>query len=251
MNPSYYTAKPRAAPIFRPPTTPAHSNPIPSSSPAFGTPVHPLQPSNFPLAPVKPSILPILLPPATLRPLAFRTFTKKHSLTLNSSALSALATFVGRHCGTEWREAGLAEQVLEEVARSWKKRNGGVIVDGEVAELKDILKTLEGSMVGGRFMASRHLSRRNSLVQAPSTEGQQSHARLGLRPNLSPRDDSQSSLGISALVVEDYDEGQELKDPRKWLKVIDAFEQPRLVYDVGKKHFDRCVKCILDLIYFC
>jgi DNA polymerase epsilon subunit 2 len=34
-------------------------------------------------------------------------------------------------------------------------------------------------------------------------------------------------------------EDDENKDPRKWLKVIDAYEQPRLVYNVGKKHFDR------------
>src|ERR1700723_1369667 len=99
-------------------------NPIPSSSPAFSTPIHPIIPRRTvpipaPLtlkaaaSPLKPTILPILLPPATLRPLAFRTFTKKHNLTLTSSALQALATFIGRNCGSGWREEGLAERVLE------------------------------------------------------------------------------------------------------------------------------------------
>jgi DNA polymerase epsilon subunit 2 len=235
--------KPRAAAIFRLPETPAPSNPIPSSSPAFATPVHPIRPFNPAAIAPKASILPVLLPPATLRPLAFRTFTKKHSLTITSSALQIIATFIGRHCGTGWREEGLAEKVLEEVAKSWKSRNGGVIVDGDRSELKDILKNLEGSMVGGRIVASRELSRQNSLVLGSSQGGEVSHTRLGLRPISLGREDSQSSLGLSNLEVEDGEEEDDLKDPRKWLKVIDAFEQPRLLYNVGKKHFDRYEGC--------
>lgn len=128
-----------------------------SSSPAFGTPLHPIPPpqSAKPAPPpplFKPTIqtiLPILLPPPTLRPLAFRTFTKKHNLTLTSSALQSLATFIGRHCGSGWREEGTGEKVLEEVAKLWKAEGGGVIVgDGEM--MRGILRTLEGGMSGGR-----------------------------------------------------------------------------------------------------
>lgn len=237
MNRSIQAQKLKAAPMFNVPSTPAPSNPIPSSSPAFATPAHPIRPFNTGAQP-KASILPILLPPATLRPLAFRTFTKKHSLTLTSSALQVLATFIGRHCGTEWRESGLAEPVLEEVAKSWKSRNGGVIVEGDGNDLKDILKNLEGSMAGGRIIAARELSRQNSLVLGSSQNGEVSHTRLGLRPSNLGREDSQTSLGMSNLDVED-EEDEELRNPRKWLKVIDAFEQPRLIYNVGKKHFDR------------
>ncbi len=147
-----------------------------------------------------------------------------------------LATFIGRHCGSEWREQGLAEHVLEEVAKSWKRASGGVIVDGEGPELKDILKNLEGSMSGGRILPGRGLSRQNSLLLGDSQD-KQSSAGLGLRPDLLMREDSQSSLGMSSLGVDDEDD--ENKDPRKWLKVIDAYEQPRLVYNVAKKHFDR------------
>ncbi|KAH6674217.1 DNA polymeras-like protein epsilon subunit B [Halenospora varia] len=237
MSKSIQSEKPRAAPFFRPPATPAPSNPIPSSSPAFATPAHPIRPFNPAGIPAKATILPVLLPPATLRPLAFRTFTKKHSLTLTSSALQVLATFIGRHCGTEWREEGLAERVCEEVAKSWKNRSGGVIVEGEGAMLKDILKNLEGSMIGGRIVSSRELSRQNSL--AGSENGVMTHSKLGLRPGLLDREDSQSSLGMSTLEVDDEEDEEGLRDPRKWLKVIDAFEQPRLIYNVGKKHFDR------------
>lgn len=241
MSKAFQPDKSRAAPIFKAPATPAPLNPIPSSSPAFATPAHPIRPFNPAAIPQKASILPILLPPATLRPLAFRTFTKKHSLTLTSSALQVLATFIGRHCGTEWREEGLAEKVLEEVAKSWKNRNGGVIVEGDGTELKDILKNLEGSMSGGRIVVVRELSRQNSLVLGSSQNGEVSHTRLGLRPGVVSREDSQSSLGMSNLDVEEEEDDEGLKDPRKWLKVIDAFEQPRLIYNVGKKHFDKLV----------
>ena len=131
--------------------------------------------------------------------------------------------------------------MLEEVARSWKNRNGGVIVDGDGDSLKEILKSLEGSMSGGRIVASRELSRKNSLVLGSSQEVDVSHTRLGLRPQVLGREDSESSLGVSTLDMEDEEEDESSRSPRKWLKVIDAFEQPRLVYNVGKKHFDMWV----------
>ncbi|KAL2758663.1 hypothetical protein ACRALDRAFT_2058000 [Sodiomyces alcalophilus JCM 7366] len=220
------------------------SSAIPSSSPAFATPVHPLKPFKV-TAPTKHAILPIILPPATLRPLAFRTFTKKHGLTLTSSALQELATFIGRHCGSGWREEGLAEKVLEEVAKSWKARNGGVIVDGTSKELKEILKNLDGNMSGGKIIGGgRGLSRQGSILSlAAEEEADFSTTRMGLRPNVSlTREESQqsfgmSSLGVDADVGDDDEEG--LHDPRRWLKVVGAFEQPRLHYNVAKKHYER------------
>lgn len=213
-------------------------NPIPSSSPAFGTPVHPINPRRVtairaPPAlkpPVKSTVLSILLPPATLRPLAFRTFTKKHNLTLTSSALQALATFVGKHCDSGWREEGLAEKVLEEVAKSWKKCGGQVIVEGENETLKGILKTLEGAMLGGRIVQGSNLSRQSSFNFGPEAKG------LPSRPAL----DSNTSFGMSKLDVEDHDDEEEqLKDPREWLKITGAFEQPRMIYNATQKHFDK------------
>lgn len=224
------------APIFRRQRPPA-SSAIPSSSPSFGTPVHPLKP--FAVNAPKAAILPIILPPATLRPLAFRTFTKKHSLTLASSALQELAAFIGRHCGSGWREEGLAERVLEEVARSWKNCNGGVIVEGGSKELQGILKTLEGNMSGGKITHSaRGLPRGDSMLDLKDDDVL--NTRLGLRPNVLTREDSNRSFGMSGLDVEEEPDDEENRnDPRTWLKVIDAFQQPRLCYNVSKKHFER------------
>ncbi|KAG9252003.1 DNA polymerase alpha/epsilon subunit B-domain-containing protein [Emericellopsis atlantica] len=223
------------APLFRNKNIPPSSN-LPSSSPAFGTPAHPLKP--FALNAPKTTILPIILPPATLRPLAFRTFTKKHSLTLTSSALQELAGFIGRHCGSGWREEGLAERVLEEIARSWKNRNGGVMVDGASKELHDILKTLEGNMSGGKITGpNRGLQRSDSLLSGEDDL----NTRLGLRPSGPPREDSNASFGMSAQGVQEEqgDEDDEANDPRAWLQVVDAYQQPRLLFNVGKKHFER------------
>ena len=234
-------ARPPPPPFFAPKNAnPSSSNAIPSSSPAFATPAHPLRPFQPP-APAKAAVLPIILPPATLRPLAFRTFTKKHSLTLTSSALQELATFIGRHCGSGWREEGLAEKVLEEVAKTWKNCNGGVIVEGTSPELKDMLKTLEGNMSGGKIMTGpRGLSRQNSLMLEPTEDADHSKTRLGLRPATSlTRDDSSASFGMSSIGLDEEPDDETLQDARRWMKVISAFEQPRYTYNVAKKHFEK------------
>jgi len=242
--------KPAAPSFFAPKNIPP-SSAIPSSSPAFATQIHPLKPFHAP-APAKAAILPIILPPPTLRPLAFRTFTKKYSLTLHSTALQELAAFIGRHCGSGWREEGLAEKVLEEVARSWKNRNGGVIVEGSSPELKDILKTLEGNMSGGKIMnGPRGLSRQNSLMlDSPHQDAEVSKTRLGLRPAAVAREDSQSSLGMSGLDFSEQPDDETANDPRRWLHVIHAFDQPRYTYNVGKKHFEKyvCFPALLSIL---
>ncbi|KAK5138066.1 hypothetical protein LTR08_005864 [Meristemomyces frigidus] len=218
-------------------------NAVPSSSPAFGTPLHPVAATQQQRPPPPPAfkpavstILPILLPPPTLRPLAFRTFTKKHNLTLNSSALQALATFIGRHCGSGWREEGTGEKVLEETAKLWKAEAGGVIVE-DGSKLKGILKTLEGSMSGGRIGAARtgnKLSRDSSFAFGNDSAVDLSDD-LTTRPSLESRHDS---FGMSKLQVEEEDEREEASnDPRSWLKVLSAFEQPRYTYDMDKRHF--------------
>lgn len=200
------------------------SDPVPSSSPAFGTPLHPLRANrpNTSTIPTKTSILPILLPPSTLRPVAFRTFTRKHNLTISSNALQALSTFIGKNCGSGWREEGLAERVLEEVAKIWKRSGGGVIVEeGKGASLEAILQTLEGSMSGGRIVAGKTsdggigtTSRRDAVH--PSTDSSR---------NISPKDKGNDDQNLPF-------------HSRNWVKVIGAFELPHLTYNIDKKYFE-------------
>ncbi|KAL8700877.1 MAG: hypothetical protein Q9224_000760 [Gallowayella concinna] len=213
-------------------TITCETNPISSSAAAFGTPVHPIRRKQTSDA-TTPSILPISLPPATLRPLAFRTFTKKHNLTLTSSALQTIATFIGTHCGSGWREEGLAEKILDEMAKVWKKNGASVIVPGEGSDLANVLRNIEGCMAGGRIVPQRALSRHGSLVHDQGS----SNTALMKSDSLS-RDDSQQSLGLTALELEDNNENIQSHNPRYWLRIVDAFEQPRLTYNATQKMFE-------------
>lgn len=126
--------------------------------------------------------------------------------------------------------------MLEEVAKSWKKCSSQVIVEGDGDTLKNILKTLEGSMTGGRIVAGSTLGRQGSFNFSFDTSGNVTPVNGAARPAL----ESQDSFGMSSLGVEDNVEEEDiLKDPREWMKVIDAFEQPKLVYNVSQKHFDK------------
>lgn len=150
--------------------------------------------------------------------------------------------FVGRHCGSKWREDGLAEAVLEEAARSWKKGDGQVIVGAEGDRLKGILKALEGSMAGGRVVVASvkgtsSLRRESSDVGTSLEKLRVEHTRPSAL-----RNDSQDSLGMSTLEVDadDTDEHENgSQDIRSWLKVIGAFEQPRLLFNPARKHFEK------------
>ncbi|GAD98630.1 conserved hypothetical protein [Paecilomyces variotii No. 5] len=204
------------------------SDSIPSSSPAFGTPVHPIRKGRPNNVASKGSVLPILLPPATLRPVAFRTITRKHNLTISSPALQTLATFIGKNCGSAWREEGLAERVLDEVAKLWKRAGGAVIVEeGNGASLQTILQTLESSMSAGRIVHTKVTAQDSrATLRRDSTDVTTGGAvQGGIRTSSGPAD-------------EEFDEENEIRDTRKWIKVIGAFDQPRFTYNVNKKHFE-------------
>ena len=121
---------------------------------------------------------------------------------------------------------------MDEVAKTWKKKGGPVIVAGEGDQLKTILRTVEGSMSGGKLESNNALSRQSSLLS--TDQGLNERPTTELRPNTLSREDS---LGMSSLNVDEVNE-KEQPDPRRWLKVVDAFQQPRLAYDPSQKHFE-------------
>lgn len=131
---------------------------------------------------------------------------------------------MGKNCGSGWREEGLAERVLDEVAKIWKRAGGGVIVEeGKGASLKTILQTLEGSMSGGRVVVGKTTSQDGSLKTSTLgvDDGRVETASDTSKQGTAEEDDTQLSL-----------------HPRHWLKVIDAFDLPRLTYNVDKKYFE-------------
>ncbi|KAI5288539.1 DNA-directed DNA polymerase epsilon, subunit B [Ascosphaera aggregata] len=207
-----------------------------SSSPGFATPAHTIIPRGSRVNKPSPKhmTLPILLPPSILRPIAFRVLTKKHNLTINSATLQTLATFVGKHCGSKWRENGSAERVLEEIARIWKANgNGGMVEDGENQRLTSILRALEGSEKGGKEVENRSAVRQRQPLRTTSS-GSVLQSR-GTSSASTLRIDSQGSA-VGDEVTENDDPTS--LDVRSHIEVIDAFEQPRLVYNVSKVHFD-------------
>jgi DNA polymerase epsilon subunit 2 len=198
------------------------SDAIPSSSPAFGTPARPVRSGKPSALHGKSTVLPVLLPPALLRPVAFRTFTRKHNLTISSNSLQVLATFVGKNCGSKWREEGLAERLLDEVAKIWRKDGGGVIVEeGNGASIKAILQTMESNMVNGRLVPGKVMDREN---------------RPSLRRNGSAMTSNTDNMDTP--IAEDDNDDADDNDPRRWMKVINAFDQPRLTYNPNNKHFE-------------
>lgn len=128
----------------------------------------------------------------------------------------------------------MAEKVLDEAAKSWKKNGGGVIVLGEGEELKNILRNLEGCMGGEKPSFQSGLSRSSSFAFGAS-DGDVTI--LEDRPKDLGRDDSQTSLGMSPFGVED-EATSGTRDPRRWLKVVGAFDQPKLTYNVNQKQFE-------------
>ena len=119
----------------------------------------------------------------------------------------------------------------------WKKTSNAPIVEGESDALKSILKSLEMCMSGGKVVSGRGgISRQSSFANGEGAE-------LGLGAKL-PSLEAQGSFGIGALEINglaanDEDDDDALKDPREWIKVIGAFEQPRMVYNTTKKHFEK------------
>lgn len=162
--------------------------------------------------------------------MAFRTFTRKHNLTISSSALQTLAVFIGKNCGSGWREEGLAEKALDEVAKIWKRAGGGVIVEeGKGASLKAILQTLESSMSGGRVATGKG--------NAQDGAGRSNSFNVTVGRMDTSNDHSQGSLTTRDGDI-DEDESNLSFHPRHWLKVVDAFDLPRLTYNVDKKYFE-------------
>lgn len=150
-----------------------------------------------------------------------------------------LSTFVGKNCGSGWREDGLAELVLDEVSKMWKRSGGGVIVEdkGDQNLLKTILQGLESNMSGGKVVSGKNAShgsnaggkvpllRHDSTISATSGSG---------------GNNNQAGHGVvTHETIEGEAEEVQSIETRKWIKVIGAYEQPRFIYNVGKKQLER------------
>ncbi|KAK2735633.1 DNA-directed DNA polymerase epsilon, subunit B [Myotisia sp. PD_48] len=174
------------------------------------------------------SVLPVLLPPSTVRPLAFRTLSKKHNLAFTSAALQSLATFVGKFCGSGWREDSLAEFALDEVAKAWKLSGGGPIIeDGINPSLNALLRALEANMFGGRIQQAKKpippATSPNGILRGTQAETEDKNGTTPWSSNnkgLSPPESATESDGLTYPI-----------------RVVNALEKPYLTYNADKKDF--------------
>ncbi|KAA8895787.1 DNA polymerase alpha/epsilon subunit B-domain-containing protein [Sphaerosporella brunnea] len=208
--------------LRRPPPAP------PPSSELTSDPFVPLPPSSIRHSPAPaPRVLAVEIPLSILRPIAFRVFTKKHNLTLKSDALALLCQFVGRKCGADWRDSGAGEKLLDEIARRWKRAEaaGKILVDGGDS-LKSVLKSFDVPTAAN----SPALSRTNSNLSAMELAGDIPSSML----MAGGTGDVEMSMPEEA-----RDEIEDNVDPNDFLKIVDAFEMPKTVYNVSKKMFER------------
>lgn len=137
--------------------------------------------------------------------------------------------------------------MLDEVAKTWKKNGGGVIIGGENENLGSILRNIESSTVEGQTAQIVDLDHQQSvIIGAPvSSEDHQIHTESSGTLN---RENSQTSLGLLALHIGDDgndgndgnegDDDSQPKDLRRYFKVVQAFDHPRLWYNWAQKHFE-------------
>lgn len=106
----------------------------------------------------KPIILPIVLRPSNLRPIAYRTLTKKFGLNIQSDALEKLSSYIGRNFGNQWR-GPLTVSFLERVGKLWKDQNRGLFLNGDGVEV--IIKEIDSEQ-NAKELKSRDPSFGNS-----------------------------------------------------------------------------------------
>ncbi|KAG0655040.1 DNA-directed DNA polymerase epsilon, subunit B [Maudiozyma exigua] len=91
--------------------------------------------------------LPVDILPAHLRPLAYRTLSKKYGLSIKSDGLMELAQFIGQNFSIDWKKNPETLKFLEMFATVWKQQERGLFVDRQgvkevIVEIQERQKTL-------------------------------------------------------------------------------------------------------------
>ncbi|EMR10811.1 hypothetical protein PNEG_00958 [Pneumocystis murina B123] len=139
-----------------------------------------------------------------LRPIAFRIFTKRYNLTLKSDALKELAIFIGRKFGQDWHTE--SESVLDEIAQLWKKSQES------------------------NFLVSKDL-----LIPILKKWNQLNYLKLKVQEQIPVLLENETLLNNSQLGAK----LEEKIDIKQYYIYIDAFNQPKYIFDITHKSFER------------
>ncbi|CAB4253917.1 similar to Saccharomyces cerevisiae YPR175W DPB2 Second largest subunit of DNA polymerase II (DNA polymerase epsilon), required for normal yeast chromosomal replication [Maudiozyma barnettii] len=115
--------------------------------------------------------LPVQIQPAHLRPLAYRTLSKKYGLSIKSDGLAALAQFIGQNFGIDWKKNPETIKFLENFATVWKQQERGLFVDGqgvqqvinEIQERQKILSRNINTITRNREFENSNNNNKNNL----------------------------------------------------------------------------------------
>ncbi|ODV86717.1 hypothetical protein CANARDRAFT_6292 [[Candida] arabinofermentans NRRL YB-2248] len=174
------------------------------------------------------AVLPISLKPSNLRPLAYRIFSKKYGLNIQSGALEILSLHIGKKIGNEWR-GPKTTNLLEEIAKTWKDQDKGLFLDGDNIAL--ILKEItmkqerEKTNIQSSTTTSFPSGKRDSLIDNDTTITN------------SPSFTIHSDIAPGPEVVSNSSQDANLKW-QDFFKVIDASHYKRFKYNRQRKQFD-------------
>lgn len=150
-----------------------------------------------------PRSLPVRLQPSNLRPIAYRTLSKKHGLNIQTDALKVLTDTVSYKFGSEWK-GPQAQQFLEQIAKTWKQQDRGIFIDGNNLTL--VIKEI----LGKKESTPEAVKRLNGM-------------------------DKESSE-VTSVAKEETPES--FTDWMTYFKIVNPDEQPQYKFNNHRKHFD-------------
>ena len=151
------------------------------------------------------SSLPVHIQPAHLRPLAYRTLSKKYGLSIKSDGLAALAKFIGDNFSIDWKKNPDTLKFLEMFATVWKQQERGLFVDGQgvqqvIAEIQERKKSLSQNTAAPRKQkqSSAGIDKFLSKKTTTASQDQVLESEQPTEPNSpsSSRQGSQTPAGI-------------------------------------------------------
>lgn len=223
--------KPASTAELPPPSTPSHGQRFPDlpSSPLAS------QPRRSSSIIDTPVTLPIQLTYTQLRPIAYRIFSKKHGLNLKTSGLEALAEFIGRRFGVEWR-GPTAQKFMDDVAKLWKQEDRGLFIERDqlqeiIREVLDLSQSRTQNINGSAKQSTiiNMLNGSNGPVKATREDTLMDPTNSNVQSIL----ETVNTDVIAAKLAR-----QTEVNWRDYYKIISSFDQPPYEYNIHHKQFE-------------
>lgn len=202
-------------------------------------------------------VLPANIQPQLLRPLAYRILSKKFGLNIKSDGLAALAIYIGKVFGLNWRQNNETSKFLELFALIWREQERGLFVDelnvnqviNEIQEREKAEQTQPRS-VRHQDMVHR-ANNLDAFLKKPKLSDDMEISTLSQGSGTSPVNpdshspvlletgspiDSEAEQLLESMDIDFTENGAQL-DWRDYFKIIDAFDQQKFTYDHTRRQY--------------